>query len=305
MNTQQRPFHGKADVSAMIALARAFPADNLHSTDLPYRFSSWALDDPDNVALWQDDSGALQAWAVLQAPFWTIDVACRPAAEAALLGPILDWAQQRARQALGSAAGRPSWYVHVFAGHAQRVRALEAAGFASQANVGEDSWSKVLMRRSAAPLPGTDGPDGFTIRPLEGDSEIDAYVALQQAVFGSRNMTAAWRARTLRQPDYIPALDLVAVAPDGRLAGFCIAWLQQRDSDECVGQIEPLGVGAEFRGLGLGRALLAEALRRLQQRSVRQVDVETDNYRDAALALYEALGFRVVHDVLVYRKDFS
>jgi ribosomal protein S18 acetylase RimI-like enzyme len=32
--------------------------------------------------------------------------------------------------------------------------------------------------------------------------------------------------------------------------------------------------------------------------------VETDNYRDAAFALYEAVGFRVQHNVLVFRKDY-
>jgi hypothetical protein len=33
------------------------------------------------------------------------------------------------------------------------------------------------------------------------------------------------------------------------------------------------------------------------------VFVETDKYRNAALELYQAVGFQVIRDVLVYRKD--
>jgi ribosomal protein S18 acetylase RimI-like enzyme len=64
-------------------------------------------------------------------------------------------------------------------------------------------------------------------------------------------------------------------------------------------------VHADFRGLGLGRAILAECLRRMRQRGARRMFVETDNYRDAALELYESAGFRVIQDVLVFRKDYQ
>ncbi len=33
--------------------------------------------------------------------------------------------------------------------------------------------------------------------------------------------------------------------------------------------------------------------------------VETDNYRDAAFALYTGVGFQVVEDVLVFRKEYA
>ena len=116
-------------------------------------------------------------------------------------------------------------------------------------------------------------------------------------------MTVEWRQRTLRQPAYRPGLDLVAVAPDGRLAAFCIAWLDRSADGALLGQIEPLGVHADYRGLGLGRAILAESLRRLERAGAAQVYVETDQQRNAAMGLYEAAGFRPLREVLVYRKD--
>jgi ribosomal protein S18 acetylase RimI-like enzyme len=66
-----------------------------------------------------------------------------------------------------------------------------------------------------------------------------------------------------------------------------------------------MGVHADYRHLGLGRAILSENLRRMHQYGARQVFVETDSYRNPALALYEAVGFRVFREILVYRKDYS
>ncbi len=300
----RRAFSGASDVQAMLALAAAFPADNLHIVDLPYRFSSWALDDPANVGLWVDAEGQLLAWAVMQTPFWTVDDVCYPGAPH-LVPHILAWADGRAQQMLQADKGLPCWVTMAFAGQTERIRALEEAGFTCQADVGEDSWSKVLMRRPAqAPVAEYSLPEDFAIRPLAGESEVAAYVALHRAVFESRSMTEAWRARTLRWPEYVPDVDLVVVAPDGRLAGFCIGWLDPNIAGEIVGRIEPLGIHADFRHLGLGRAVLSECLQRLHRHGARYILVEADNYRDAALDLYESAGFRVSQDVLVFRKDY-
>ena len=66
-----------------------------------------------------------------------------------------------------------------------------------------------------------------------------------------------------------------------------------------------MGVHSDFRQLGLGRAILSEAVRRLVNLGVAHIDVETDSYRNAAFELYEAVGFRVIQDVLVYRQDYA
>ena len=58
-------FSGLTDLERMPAPARAFPGEHLHVSDLPYRFSSWTLDEPANVALWNDTAGELLAWVEL------------------------------------------------------------------------------------------------------------------------------------------------------------------------------------------------------------------------------------------------
>jgi len=298
-----RPFHGDPDRLLMSALAYRFPADNLRRLDLPYRLSSWALDDPENACLWFDQAGELAAWATLQTPFWTLDYAFSPDVEAALHPQILAWADQRARAILDTPYGHPAWFVMVFKHQAGRIRGLEAAGFACQADVGEDSWSKVLLQRHAAqPVPAYRVPAGCTVRPLSGEDEAAAYVALHQSVFESKNMTLPWKLRALRYPARRPILDLVVAAPDGRLAAFCVCWLSE---DGREAQVEPLGCHKDFRRFALGRVALAQALFRLHEIGVEQVIVETDSYRDTAFRLYESMGFKVIKDVLVYRKDFE
>ncbi len=140
---------------------------------------------------------------------------------------------------------------------------------------------------------------------MAGESEVEAYVALHQAVFGTNNMTPEWRLRSLRQPDYQPGLDIVAVSPEGRLAAFCIGWVSQVDGRDEWGQIEPLGCLEQYCNVALGRLVLCETLRRMHARGVRKIFVETDNYRSTAMRLYESLGFKVSREILVYRKDYN
>ncbi len=305
MVIKQRPYKGEADKRAMEALVYAFPNSNLHVTDLPYRLSSWALDVPENIRLWFHGEDRLVAWAALQSPFWTIDYAYSPNAGQDLHREILNWTDHRARQILDSAYGHPAWFVNVFAEQADRIRDLEDKGFASQANAGEDSWSKVFMFRPAdTPVSDCPAPPGFRIRPLGGEKEVEAYVKLHQTVFESKNMTVEWRSRTLRHPSYGADLDLVGIAPDGKMAAFCVGWLNTQ-TEVIRGQIEPLGVHEDYRKSGLGRAILSEGIQRLIQNGASSLYVETDNYRNEAFRLYESAGFRVIKEVLVFRKDYN
>jgi len=143
-------------------------------TDLPYRLSSCAFDYPENIGLWVDDANKLAGWAVLQPPFWTIDYACNPTAQAELDPMILAWADQQARRIIDTAGGRPSWYFNVFNSQTEIIRHLTGTGFTSQADAGEYAWSKVLMQRlGSLPVEQYRIPPGFIIRPLAGESEVE------------------------------------------------------------------------------------------------------------------------------------
>src|SRR5215216_6267510 len=105
-----RKFAGDADTQAMAALAATNPTANLHLIDLPYRFSSWALDEVENIGLWVDGEDRLAAWTVMQTPFWTIDYVYHPNTEVQIHSTILNWADERARHVLDKPSGRPVWF---------------------------------------------------------------------------------------------------------------------------------------------------------------------------------------------------
>jgi len=289
MAITQRPFSIEQDKYQMSALARQFAENNLHVIDLPYRLSSWAFDNPENIRLWFDENQQLVAWAALQTPFWTIDYVCHPEQESHLHQEIISWADQRAQATQNTPYERPAWFVMTFSGQNNRIRDLENAGFKCQSDVGDNSWSKVLMRRSSqAPVKIYKPRSGFTVRSLAGEIEVHNYVELHQSVFESKNMTVEWRTRTLQHPDYISELDIVIESSEGNLVAFCVCWY---DKNSMTGHVEPLGSHKDFRQYALGRVALSEGLHRLQSLGAQNIFVETDNYRNTAFRLYESFAW--------------
>ncbi len=302
----QRKYQGEDDKRRMIDLATTTQAENVHFIDLPYRLSSWALDETENIGLWVDGREQLVAWVVMQSPFWTIDCVIRPDHVRYSLGGILKWADGRARSLVNTTYGHPSWIMNTLPQQSERRAALEKAGFVCQANVPEEAWSSLWLEFDPSKqIPTGRLPEGFIIRPLAGGDEVEAYVALHQEVFETKNMTVDWRMRTLQQPGYQPELDLVVTTEDGKLVAFCIGWLGKDMQGRTIGQIEPLGCHTSYRKFGLGRRVLCETLRRLRQQGAGNISVETDDFRSAAFHLYQSVGFEVVHQVLVYRKEYG
>jgi ribosomal protein S18 acetylase RimI-like enzyme len=278
----------------MLALVHAAPDRDLHVIDLPYRLCSPSVQERANTCLWEDADGTLVGWAVWQQPWITLDSATRPDAEAALMPVILDWAIARFRQ-MAVGHGRVLDYcIDAREDDHARIALLEAHGFTRA-----PSHLLHLTQPLAEPRAPPALPDGFTVCPIERATDVEAYVALQQAAFGSTNMTAAWKERTRWLPQYIAALDLLAFAPDGKPAGFCLGWLHGQG-----GQIEPMGVHSDYERLGLGRALLTETLRRLRDHGATTAHIEVYNDNPAARHLYESAGYRVAHHVWKYLREF-
>ena len=96
----------------------------------------------------------------------------------------------------------------------------------------------------------------------------------------------AWYRNVQRIPLYRRDLDLVAVAPGGEHAAFSTAWFD--DVTRSV-VFEPVGTHPDHRRRGLGKAVMAEGLRRAQVLGATLATV--GSYSTPAHALYHSLGF--------------
>ena len=133
-------------------------------------------------------------------------------------------------------------------------------------------------------------PAGVTVRPVRIPEEIDARVRVHQQSFGSSLVLGVREYQRLREtPHYRNDFDLVAVTSDGRFAAAAIVWL---DAANGIGLFEPVGTDPGYRGRGIGRALLAEGLRRLRDAGVRLAKVNFAESNAASRALYLSCGFR-------------
>jgi ribosomal protein S18 acetylase RimI-like enzyme len=292
---EMRPYLDESDLAPIAELIAATPYPGRHCIDYPWRLSAHDPASP-NVRLWIQDGGLLVGFAAWQIWWATLDFYIRPGPTAQEVeAAIFAWAAGRFQE-LDAERGQPlPYWVEAHEDDLPRLALLARQGYTLDADYRYLLFSLPLRGPEAPPLAPASLPEGFAIRPLAGAQEVDAYVALHRRAFASTSMTAAWRARTLRMPCYEPELDLVATAPDGRLAGFCVGWLAP---ERQIAQIEPVGVDPEFQGLGLGRALLLEMLRRFAAHGAGQAQVETESSRSPARSFYEAIGFRPIAQTL-------
>jgi ribosomal protein S18 acetylase RimI-like enzyme len=150
---------------------------------------------------------------------------------------------------------------------------------------------------------GSPRPEGFSIRPLAGEHEAASRSAAARRSFKTKMEPEAHVARYLafmRSPAYVAARDLVAVAPDGRVASFAVYWV---DEELSLAQFEPVGTDPDFTRRGLARAVIAAALDRIAAEGIEQVRVTTTDDRDAAVGLYESCGFDRVDTVWWWRRS--
>jgi hypothetical protein len=76
------------------------------------------------------------------------------------------------------------------------------------------------------------------------------------------------------------------------LARGCVATIQGLVDDTGLGAIQNVGVIPEYRGRGIGRALLLKALAGFAAAGVRRVFLEVTARNEPAVRMYRRLGFR-------------
>lgn len=181
-------------------------------------------------------------------------------------------------------------------GDVAQIAMLERHGF-RRAEVRTLRYARPLLEPIVEqPLPG-----GFSLRFARGEEEVEVLVELHRAAFGTQNMTVEVRLAIMRTAGYARELDLLAVAPDGELAAFCICSLESPET----GWTDPLGVRPRYQRLGLGGAIVSAGLAALQARGAREARLGTSSENLPMQRLAESLGFTVISEKLWFSKLIS
>ncbi len=285
----RQTFRAENDLPRLSGLVGAMPLACRHVIDLPWRLCSPAIHAGGDAMLWVNADEQVVAFAAWQLYWATLDFFLLPslpdAAAQTLAADLFAWADGRFRER-DAERGRPLPYSVEFRDDDhERRRLIITHGF----TLDEQAHYVALEHPLGEIAPIPEPPEGFTLRPLRGAEEAAACAELHRAAFNSDAMTAEWRARVTRAPQYRPDLDLVIAAPDGTLAAYCLGWY---DGVRRVAQVEPLGVHPRYQRLGLAHTLLLALLHRFRALGAECALVETDLDRTAARRAYDAAGFR-------------
>lgn len=255
-----------------------------------------------NILLWERAGAGepqLEAWAICSRHEGTFDICVSPAlydtpAHELVMDEYVAWAEARARE-LGLSQLQPFW---AFDYDLVMRRLLTARGFA----VLEADPAPPLFERSLDLLPTIALPHGFTV---QGVSSLDDGQLRAQVTHGAFRPHDDWAGYWLNYAQFIGSAayagerDLFVRSPDGRGAAACTIWF---DPVNAVGLFEPVATHPDFQGRGLGKAVMAEGMRRMQAAGMRRAILGFDPNNVAARALYIALGFRASCYFAVYSK---
>jgi ribosomal protein S18 acetylase RimI-like enzyme len=312
-----RLFAGAADVPAIVDLCNAIEAidqvgNGTSVAELQLDLENPMIDPAHDLALWEDDGGKLvglgalwmhPANELIEAHFW---MHVHPEARGMELDrDVADWGTARLRE-IATARKLPARLrLSTRDDNAYKISAFARNGFQL------DRFFFDMARPLDQPIDAAPLPEGFTIRPLDGENELAAWIETFNLSFidhwNHHDMTLERRLHWMKAPDYRPELDLVVVAPDDTLAAFSYCTIDVANNQRMGvrdGWVSDLGTRRGYRKRGLARALLAESLCAFKQAGMDTAKLGVDAQNpNGALQLYESVGFQKVETWLAYVKN--
>jgi len=219
---------------------------------------------------------------------------------------ILHWMETRARQILTAQKEDLPVVLRVdFYDRSDDALALfEQYGF--RFVFAEEEWRRDL--RQAVPV--TELPEGMAVvtwTPQRATLFFDVYQDALRERPGFPNWSEdTWRLNFTGGAGFRPDLSLLLLqGPEA--VGFAICHVETEGADDPadVGWIVQMGVRPAWRKRGLGSALLHEAMRGFRAEGLRWAALEVNINNEAALLLYQRLGFERQRRRTVYKKTVS
>ncbi len=256
-----------------------------------------------NTRFWRSINGELAAYAFIHFPYNNLSFEITdPYWSDSLEDEILAWAEERMRAHYPAGLSEQTLDGSCRVEDERINRFFERHGFAREE---VESVSYRIDLPDVLPAPVL--PPGFTLRPLNPESEVEQVVALHQAAFGTQLFSIEERVAIMNTGAYLPDLDLVVQAPDGSLAGNCICGIEPpaSENEEPRGYTDPVVVHPAHQRQGIARALLLQGLAGLRERGISRVELGTTNLNTGMRKAAEAVGFRCVSHKAWFSKSLS
>jgi ribosomal protein S18 acetylase RimI-like enzyme len=287
VNIAPRSYQNTSDLDLMLDLAaKAWSQEGI--TEYPRGQLCWEVPRIKNpaqqITLWEDHQQNLLGFALFY-PSQGHGYIVHPSPSGAWAEQqILQWSQVQcaanpSQPLTPSAIASPQ--------QTQRVSLLESSGY-----IRAETEYTAVMRQSLEhhPVQIPQPPAGYKIRAMRDKDDIINRVKVQRAAFGGKSITNETNyAAVMQTPDYRHDLDIIAQSDNGDFVAFCLAWY---DPQNKFGLLEPIGTDPAHRKKGLCRAVVIEALNRLQAIGAKYAQVGHDPDNPAAQHAYESSGFR-------------
>jgi len=300
-----RPYQGLRDFIAMksiLVIGRKTDKTSyyVHPGDLSWWMFYSDYDDAHwqgHVCIWERDEQTI-GWTLLDLDWCSFDVYLLPELHGSLIEEhILNWSIDQLTNMVHQQGGTEIQTMWVAEHDTTRIQQLEQRSFQRGRYA---MW--YLERRLDVRLPAPQLPNGYHLQQVTGVDDIKPRAAAAYRAFASRKPFEDYWPRYQRftdSPVYISSFDLVTVAPEGDFSSFCVVW---PDPVNHVGLIEPVGTHPDFKSQGLGRAVVTEGMRQLQNCGMARAAVCVEVEDLAAQSLYEDVGFQKQYQLYTYVK---
>jgi mycothiol synthase len=166
----------------------------------------------------------------------------------------------------------------------------------------------LLQMRLPLPLPAAVAAAGeVDVRPFVPGQDEATWLEVNNRAFLWHPEQGGWDLETLRRREeeaWFDPAGFLLHERGGRLAAFC--WTKiHADHDPPLGEIYVVAVDPDFQGLGLGRHLTVAGLNWLADKGLTVGMLYVDAANEAAVTLYEHLGFTRDHIDRAYVGDVA